>query len=231
MKSVDIILKGGIVALPDGIGPRDIAVTAGRIAGIGDVSGFAAAETINCQNLHILPGVTDSQVHFREPGFEHKEDLETGSRAAAMGGVTLVFEMPNTKPLTTTAATLADKVARARNRMFCDFAFYVGGTNDNVDDIARLEKLEGSAGIKVFMGSSTGDLLVEDDSNLDRIISRLSRRAAFHSEDEPRLRARLSHQVAGDAASHPVWRDAEAARLSTERLLRIARRHGTEPAR
>ena len=226
MKSVDLILKGGIVALPDGIGPRDIAVTAGCIVGIGDVSGFAAAETVDCRNLHILPGVIDSQVHFREPGFEHKEDLETGSRAAVMGGVTLVFEMPNTKPLTTTAATLADKVARARDRMFCDFAFYVGGTNDNVDDIARMEKLEGSAGIKVFMGSSTGDLLVEDDSNLDRIISRLSRRAAFHSEDEPRLRARVSHQVAGDAASHPLWRDAEAARLSTERLLRIARRHG-----
>ncbi len=226
MKSVDLILRGGFVALPDGIGPRDIAVDAGRIVGIGDVSGFAASETVDCRNLHILPGVIDSQVHFREPGFEHKEDLETGSRAAVMGGVTLVFEMPNTKPLTTTAATLADKVARARDRMFCDFAFYVGGTNDNVDDIARMEKLEGSAGIKVFMGSSTGDLLVEDDSNLDRIISRLSRRAAFHSEDESRLRARVSHQVAGDAASHPLWRDAEAARLSTERLLRIARRQG-----
>ena len=117
-----------------------------------------AAETLDAKGLHILPGVIDSQVHFREPGLEHKEDLETGSRAAVAGGVTAVFEMPNTKPLTTSAETLADKVRRARHRMFCDFAFFVGGTRDNIDDIPRLEKLEGSAGMKVFMGSSTGDL-------------------------------------------------------------------------
>jgi dihydroorotase len=181
---------------------------------------------MDCRNLHILPGVIDSQVHFREPGIAHKEDLETGSRAAVMGGVTAVFEMPNTKPTTTTAATLADKVARARNRMFCDFAFYVGGTKDTLEEIFTLEKLEGSAGIKVFAGSSTGDLLVEDDEGLEEIISRLSRRAAFHSEDEMRLRARTSFQVPGDPASHPIWRDEEAARLCTERLLRIARKNG-----
>ena len=107
---------------------------------LADMSGLAAAETLDCRNLHILPGVIDSQVHFREPGAEHKEDLETGSRAAVMGGVTAVFEMPNTKPMTTTADALADKVARARNRMFCDFAFYVGGTRDNVDEIAAARK-------------------------------------------------------------------------------------------
>jgi dihydroorotase len=223
---IDLVLEGGTVVNQDGTGVRDIAVDRGRIVAIGDVSGMAARETMDCRNLHILPGVIDSQVHFREPGMEHKEDLESGSRAAVMGGVTCVFEMPNTKPLTITAETLADKVKRARNRMFCDFAFYVGGTRNNVDDIAALEKLEGSAGIKVFAGSSTGDLLVEDDSGLDAIISRLSRRAAFHSEDEMRLRARTAFQVAGDAASHPVWRDEEAARLCTERLLRIARKHG-----
>jgi dihydroorotase len=143
-----------------------------------------------------------------------------------MGGVTAVFEMPNTKPLTISADALADKVQRARNRMFCDFAFYVGGTHQNVDQIPTLERLEGSAGIKVFIGSSTGELLVQDDDGLDAIIAKLSRRAAFHSEDEYRLRDRMHHQQAGDAASHPVWRDAEAARLSTERLLRIARKHG-----
>ncbi|MCA0433642.1 MAG: dihydroorotase [Proteobacteria bacterium] len=225
-RQVDLILRGGIVALPDGIAARDIAVSAGRIVAIGDLAGFSAAEVLDCRNLHVLPGVIDSQVHFREPGAEHKEDLETGSRAAVMGGVTVVFEMPNTKPLTTSAAALADKVGRARNRMFCDFAFYVGGTRDNVEGIPDFERLEGSAGMKVFIGSSTGDLLVDDDAGLDRIISRLSRRAAFHSEDEFRLKARTSFQVPGDAASHPVWRDAEAARLCTERLLRIARRHG-----
>jgi dihydroorotase len=221
--SFDLVLKGATVVNHDGTGLRDIAVKQGRIVGIGKFN--KAAEVIECNGLHILPGVIDSQVHFREPGLEHKEDLETGSRAAVMGGVTSVFEMPNTKPTTTTAERLADKVARARNRMFCDFAFYVGGTRENLDDIAALENAEGSAGIKVFAGSSTGDLLVEDDSGLDAIISRISRRAAFHSEDEMRLRERVGFQVVGDAASHPIWRDEEAARLCTERLLGIARKH------
>jgi dihydroorotase len=221
--SFDLVLKGATVVNHDGSGIRDIAVKKGRIVGLGAFDN--AADVIDCKGLHILPGVIDSQVHFREPGLEHKEDLETGSRAAVMGGVTSVFEMPNTKPTTTSAERLAEKVMRARNRMFCDFAFYVGGTRENLDDIAALENAEGSAGIKVFAGSSTGDLLVEDDSGLDAIISRISRRAAFHSEDEMRLRERVSFQVAGDAASHPIWRDEEAARLCTERLLDIARKH------
>ena len=220
--NVDLILKGGIVINQDGMGVRDVAISQGRIVGIG--AGFSGAEVIDCRNLHIMPGIIDSQVHFREPGPTHREDLETGSRAAVMGGVTAVFEMPNTNPTTTSAEALADKVARAQHRMFCDFAFYVGGTRENVEEISALEKLLGSAGIKVFVGSSTGDLLVEDDSGLENIISKLSRRAAFHSEDEFRLRERVKYQVAGDAASHPVWRDVEAARLCTERLIRIARK-------
>jgi dihydroorotase len=223
--NIDLILTGGTVVNQDGDGVRDIAVHQGRIVAVGDVSGFRAAEVLDCRNLHILPGVIDSQVHFREPGPTHKEDLETGSRAAVMGGVTSVFEMPNTKPETTTAAALADKVARATHRMYCDFAFYVGGTHNNFGQIPELEKLPGTAGIKVFIGSSTGDLLVEDDTGLERIIAQLHRRAAFHSEDEYRLRERSGYQVAGDASSHPIWRDAEAARLSTERLLSIARKH------
>jgi dihydroorotase len=225
-RHIDLFLKGGTVVNHDGTGRRDIAVDKGRIIAIGNMSGLVAAETIDCRNLHILPGVIDSQVHFREPGLDHKEDLETGSRAAVAGGVTCVFEMPNTKPTTTTAERLADKVARARNRMFCDFAFYVGGTRDNIADINALEQREGSAGIKVFAGSSTGDLLVEDDTGLEAIISKLTRRAAFHSEDEMRLRDRVSFQRAGDASSHPIWRDEEAARLCTERLIAIARKHG-----
>jgi dihydroorotase len=223
--NIDLILTGGTVVNQDGEGVRDIAVDQGRIVAIGDVSAFRAAEVLYCRSLHILPGVIDSQVHFREPGPTHKEDLETGSRAAVMGGVTAVFEMPNTKPETTNAEALADKVSRATHRMFCDFAFYVGGTHSNFEHIPELEKLPAAAGIKVFIGSSTGDLLVEDDQGLENIISKLHRRAAFHSEDEFRLRERLSHQVPGDASSHPIWRDVEAARLSTERLLRIARKH------
>ncbi len=225
-RHANLILKNAIVVNHDGIGQCDIAVKHGKVLAIGQLEGITAPETIDCKNLHILPGVIDSQVHFREPGLEHKEDLESGSRAAVMGGVTSVFEMPNTKPLTTSAAALADKVARAKNRMFCDFAFYVGGTHHNIASIAHLEECEGSAGIKVFAGSSTGDLLVEDDHGLAAIISRLSRRAAFHSEDEPRLRSRLSRQIAGDPSSHHVWRDAEAARQCTERILRIASEYG-----
>jgi dihydroorotase len=221
----DLILKGGTVVNQDGEGLRDIGVVAGKIAAIGNLGAAAAAEVLDCRNLHVLPGVIDSQVHFREPGATHKEDLETGSRGAVAGGVTAVFEMPNTKPTTTTAEALADKISRATNRMFCDFAFYVGGTRENVAEIPMLEKLPGSAGIKVFAGSSTGDLLVEDDAGLEAIISNLSRRAAFHSEDEFRLRARVGEQRAGDPTSHPIWRDEEAARLSTERLLRLARQH------
>jgi dihydroorotase len=224
--AIDLILKDGILVNHDGVGARDVAMHQGRIVAVGDMAGLAAAETLDCTGLHILPGVIDSQVHFREPGAEHKEDLETGSRAAVMGGVTCVFEMPNTKPLTTTAEALADKVTRATHRMFCDFAFYVGGTHKNASDLAVLERLPGAAGVKVFMGSSTGDLLVEDDAGVGAILAATSRRAAFHSEDEMRLRARIGEQVPGDPASHPRWRDVEAARLCTERLLRLARRHG-----
>ena len=221
---VDLILKGGTVVNQDGTGLRDVAVDKGRIVGLGDLSNFTAAETLDYKGLHVLPGVIDSQVHFREPGAEHKEDLETGGRAAVMGGVTAVFEMPNTKPLTITGEALADKVKRATGRMYCDFAFYMGGTRENAGGLAAFEKLPGCAGIKVFMGSSTGELLVEDDNGVASILANTRRRAAFHSEDEYRLRQRLTEQVAGDASSHPVWRDAEAARLCTERLIRIAKR-------
>ena len=219
----DLILANATVVNHDGEGLRDIGVSQGRIAALGDLSRASAGERINCTGLHILPGVIDTQVHFREPGATHKEDLETGSRAAVMGGVTCVFEMPNTAPLTVNAETLADKVRRAHHRMHCDFAFWVGGTHDNARDLRELERLPGAAGIKVFMGSSTGALLVEDDAGVAAILGQTRRRAAFHSEDEFRLRERLSLRVPGDPASHPVWRDASAALLCTQRLVRIAR--------
>jgi dihydroorotase len=204
----DLIVKGAAVVNHDGVSERDIGVRDGRIAALGILPRSAAAEVIDAGSLHVLPGVIDTQVHFREPGLEHKEDLATGSCAAVMGGVTAVFEMPNTRPPATSAETLADKVHRARGRMSCDFAFYVGATRENVDDLPALERLEGSAGIKVFMGSSTGDLLVEDEPTLARIIARISRRAAFHAEDEARLKARAGLRKPGDASSHPLWRDA-----------------------
>ncbi len=220
----DLVLKGGTVVNHDGTGVRDIGISNGRIAALGNLARQSAGETIDCTGLHILPGVIDSQVHFREPGLEHKEDLESGSRAAVLGGVTAVFEMPNTKPLTTSEETLADKVRRARHRMHCDFAFWVGGTRENASITADLERLPGAAGIKVFMGSSTGDLLVEDDEGVESILKNTRRRAAFHSEDEFRLRERAHLRVVGDPLSHPVWRDEITALRSTERLVAIARR-------
>ena len=222
----DLVLAGGTIVNQDGEHRADLGIRAGRIAAMGDLSRADAAERRDCTGLHLLPGVIDSQVHFREPGLDHKEDLESGSRAAVMGGVTAVFEMPNTNPLTTSAEALADKVARAHHRMHCDFAFWVGGTHENAHEVAELERLPGAAGIKVFVGSSTGSLLVEDDAGVAEILKRTRRRAAFHAEDEPMLRAQVDRQVPGDPASHPVWRSPEAALKATERLVRIARATG-----
>jgi dihydroorotase len=225
-ESYDLIVRGGIVVNQDGEGRRDVGVTAGRIAAIGDLAGASAGATIDAKGLHVLPGVIDTQVHFREPGLTQKEDLETGSRSAVLGGVTAVFEMPNTNPLTTGAEALADKVARGRHRMHCDFAFYVGGTRENTRDLAELERLPGCCGIKVFMGSSTGSLLVEDDDGVRNVLANIRRRAAFHSEDEYRLNERKSERIDNDPRSHPVWRDEITALQCTQRLVALARETG-----
>jgi dihydroorotase len=222
----DLVLAHGTVVNHNGIGERDIGVSAGRIAGLGRIAAGQGGRTIDCRGLHILPGVIDTHVHFREPGSEHKEDLNTGSRAAVMGGVTSVFEMPNTQPPTTSAEALADKLRRAQTRMYCDFAFYLGATRGNAGALDKLERLPGCCGVKVFLGSSTGDLLLEHEEDLEKVLASITRRAAFHSEDEARLRQRKSLQVENDPSSHPLWRDVEAARLSTERLLRRARAAG-----
>ncbi|MFZ5746384.1 MAG: dihydroorotase [Pseudomonadota bacterium] len=221
MTSVDLKLTGGCVHLPSGPAEVDVGVRDGRIVAIGGVGD--AGETIDCTGLDVLPGVIDSQVHFREPGLEAKEDLESGSRAAVLGGVTAVFEMPNTRPNTDSAAAIADKLARARNRMWCDHAFYVGATSANAEQLAELERLPGTAGVKIFMGASTGDLLVAEDSELARVLASGHRRVAIHAEDEARMNARVGERVAGDPASHPVWRDDESAMLATQRILRLAR--------
>ena len=146
-------------------------------------------------------------MHFREPGSTHKEDLETGSRAAVLGGVTAVFEMPNTDPLTTAEADARRQGCARHSRMHCDFAFWVGGTHENAQDMAELERLPGAAGIKVFMGSSTGSLLVADDAGVGAMLAQTRRRAAFHCEDEAAAGERKDLRVEGDPSSHPVWRD------------------------
>ncbi len=221
MSTFDMILENGTVWTPSGPVDTSIGVRGGKIVGLG-INGDAG-ERIDCSGLMVLPGVIDSQVHFREPGLEAKEDLESGSRAAVLGGVTAVFEMPNTKPNTDSAEALADKLARAANRMWCDHAFYVGATGENAERLAELEMLPGAAGVKVFMGASTGDLLVSDDAALARVLASGHRRVAIHAEDEARMQARLDERVEGDPASHPVWRDDESAILATRRILRLAR--------
>ncbi len=222
----DLILKGGLVATPGGIAETDVGVTDGKIAAIGSFDASQAGQVFEAHGLHVLPGVIDSQVHFREPGLEWKEDLETGSRCAALGGVTAVFEMPNTDPSTTTPEMMEDKLKRAAGRMHTDHAFYAGATHDNTDLLPIMERMAGVCGVKVFMGASTGQLLVEDDEGVERVLNAISRRAAFHSEDEYRLADRRKLARQGDWTSHYEVRDAEAAISSTRRLLRLARKTG-----
>ena len=227
MSAFDLIVRGGTCVSHNGIGLADIAVRDGRIVGIRDFSRAPAAEIIDAGGLHVLPGIIDSQVHFREPGAEHKEDLESGSRAAALGGVTTVFEMPNTRPTTTSSEALADKLARAAGRMWCDHAFFIGADRANIDELGALEREPGCCGVKLFIGSSTGDLLVENDADIARVLGRGRRRVAVHSEDEERLQERREIAVtAADVHAHPEWRDVETALKATRRLVALARAAG-----
>jgi len=225
-ETFDLIVRGGEVVNHAGRGLADVGVRGGKIAAIGDLGQASAGEIVNAAGLTVLPGVIDSQVHFREPGLEWKEDLETGSRGAVLGGVVAVFEMPNTQPTTTDPEALADKLARAKNRMHCDHAFYVGGTHENAAQLGELERLPGCCGVKVFMGASTGTLLVADDEGVEAVLRSINRRAAFHSEDEYRLAERRPLAREGDWTSHPEVRDAQSAIQSTERLVRLARKVG-----
>jgi len=223
----DLIIAGGTLATTGGLVQADVGNRNGCIAAVGRLDRGAAAEVFDAHGLHVLPGVIDSQVHFREPGLEHKEDLASGTAAAALGGVTAVFEMPNTSPSTLTAADLADKLMRAKGRAWVDHAFFIGASDENAGDLPALERLPGCSGVKIFMGSSTGSLLVEDDETLESVLRNGSRRVAVHAEDEGRLRERLALVRSGaDVAMHPEWRDAETALRATQRLLRIARAAG-----
>ncbi len=225
-ETFDLIVRGADAVTPSGLGRADIGVRNGKIAALGDLSASDAAEVFEAAGLTALPGIIDTQVHFREPGMEWKEDLETGSRSAVLGGVTSVFEMPNTRPTTTNEAALQDKLARAKGRMHCDHAFYVGATHENAGELGELERLPGCCGVKVFMGASTGDLLIPDDAGVEAVLRAVRRRAAFHSEDEARLAERRPLAREGDWTSHPEVRDVEAAVRSTRRLLSLAERLG-----
>lgn len=226
-EAFDTIFEHGRVFLPGGLERVDVGIRDGRIVALDDLTGSSADERVNCTGLTILPGVIDTQVHFREPGMEHKEDLASGTEGAVMGGVTGIFEMPNTKPLTITAEALQDKLDRAAGRSWCDHAFFIGGTAENAEQLPELERLPGCCGVKVFMGSSTGNLLVANDEPLLNILRNGRRRMSVHSEDEHRLIERRALVEGGaDVAMHPVWRDVETAVKATNRLIGLARRTG-----
>jgi dihydroorotase len=227
MLRLDLLVRGGTCVTPGGVAVADVGIADGCVVALGDLGAHPSAAVIDARRLHVLPGCIDSQVHFREPGNTHKEDLESGTRAAVLGGITAVLEMPNTDPPTTTADALADKLARAAGRVHCDIGFFIGATTVGGGHLGALEALPGCAGIKVFVGSSTGSLLVPDDEGLARVLATGTRRVAIHAEDEERLRER--RHFADEAAhprAHPQWRDVETALRGTWRSLALARRFG-----
>ncbi len=224
-ESFDLVVDGGTCLTPAGRVAADIGVRGGRIAAIGDLGGAKAAARFSAKGLHVLPGVIDTQVHFREPGLEHKEDLETGTRGAVLGGVTGIFEMPNTNPTTSDGTALDDKLRRAKGRAWCDHAFYVGATGDNAGTLAQIEGRTGCCGVKIFMGASTGSLLVADDAHIEMVLRAGRRRVAIHAEDEPRMQERRALiKPDGGPAQHPMWRDEESALRATTRALALARK-------
>lgn len=223
----DLVIQSGSLVTPGGIAEGDVGVRDGQIRGFGAPGSLSGAELIDAKGLHVLPGVIDTQVHFREPGGEHKEDLASGAAAAALGGVTGVFEMPNTNPSTDNVDAMQDKLDRASGRMWVEHAFYAGATNRNLENLAELEKLAGCCGIKIFMGSSTGGLLLEDPNDLVRAMQNGHHRVAVHCEDEPRLRERKAlAEAEGHPRAHPVWRDEQTALIATTRLVNAARDAG-----
>jgi dihydroorotase len=219
----DLIIRGGTCLTPSGAAVIDLGIVGGRIDSLGTLAPSLAREVIDARGLHVLPGVIDSQVHFREPGLTHKEDLGSGSASAALGGVTAFFEMPNTKPSTDSAELLAWKVARAKETSWTDFGFFVGATNENVASLSGLENLEGCAGVKMFLGSSTGSLLVDDPAVQRRVLASGRRRVACHCEDEARLRERKASFAGQPVGAHPEWRDEQTAIESTRSLLALAK--------
>lgn len=224
LKQADTIIRSGTLVTPSGEIKADVALIQGKIAAIGG-SGWQAEHVIDATGLHVLPGVVDTQVHFREPGLTHKEDIHHGSKGAVLGGVTGFFEMPNTNPLTLTGDDLQAKLAIAANSSYCNYAFYIGGCAANLAQLAKLETLPGCAGIKVFMGSSFGDLLAEQDDLLQQILQNGARRVAIHAEDEARLRERQP-LTKGDVRNHPIWRDTQSALLATQRIVALAEQTG-----
>jgi dihydroorotase len=223
----DLLIRRGVCVLPWGMEATDVGVRDGRIAALGVPADATAEETIDAAGLHVLPGLIDPHVHLRDPGDPAIESIPTGTRAAVLGGLAAVFDMPNTAPAIVDAEQLAWKQAYVEEAAWCDIGLYVGGTKTNIAALAALETGRGVCGIKIFAGSSTGDLLVEDDASLERVMRAGRRRIAYHSEDEYRLQERRKLFKSGDPyASHMLWRDEETAFLGTRRLMALARMTG-----
>jgi dihydroorotase len=221
----DLVIRGGTCVLPWGMEQTSVGVRAGHIAALGVAADATAEQSIDATGLHVLPGLIDPHVHLRDPGDKAVESIPTGTRAAVLGGVTTVFDMPNTSPSITDAEHLAWKQGYAEASAWCDMGLYVGGTRTNIPHLASLEVGRGVCAIKVFAGSSTGDLMVEDDESLERVMRAGRRTIAYHSEDEYRLQARKKLFKSGEPyARHMEWRDEEAAFLGTRRLMALARK-------
>jgi len=227
MGTFDLLVRNGTCVTSGGTRIADVGVRGGVVVEIGSLGGASADREIDATGLHVLPGAIDPQVHFREPGFPDKEDLDSGTRAAILGGVTAVLEMPNTNPSTTTRELFQDKLTRAAGRSWCDIGFFFGASPENADQLGDLEQQDGCPGIKIFMGSSTGSLLVDKDADLARVLASGSKRCAVHAEDEQRLIARKHiAEEARDVHAHPQWRDAETAFLATRRIVALAEAAG-----
>ena len=220
---LDLIIKNGQCYINGNLEDKDIAVKDGKILKIGEIS-EEAKDVYDAKNQTVLPGCIDTQTHFREPGSTDTEDLHSGSRAAVAGGITAVFEMPNTNPPTSNIKEFQRKLDLAKNRMYCNYAFYFGATADNVNQLAELKNLEGCCGVKLFAGSSTGNLLVHREEDIEKVFEHTSKIVSVHSEDEDILNQRKKLREKGNVLTHPIWRNEECAMSSTRRIVKIAKR-------
>ena len=221
---LDLIIKNGTCFINGSLEKHDISIKDGKIHSIGEIAS-EAKEIFDAKDLIILPGCIDTQVHFREPGSTDTEDLHSGSRAAIVGGITALFEMPNTNPPTANKVEFQKKLDLAKNRMYSNYAFYFGATANNANDLADLKNLEGCCGIKLFAGSSTGNLLVAEEKDIEVVFQNSSKVVAVHSEDEAILNINKKLIKKGDVHSHPIWRSEECAISSTRRIVKIAERY------
>ncbi len=219
-----LIIKNGSCYIDGKLTRTDIGLSGNKIKKIGKIE-LNSSKVYDATDKIVLPGIIDTQVHFREPGSTDAEDLESGSRAAVLGGVTALFEMPNTNPPTSNLVEFDKKLQAAKNRMHSNYAFYFGATPNNTDQLAQLKDVEGCCGVKLFAGSSTGNLLVDKEADIEKVISSSDRIVSIHSEDEDIIKLRKKFIKKGDVHSHAEWRNVEVAMSSTRRVVKIAERY------